>query len=472
MIYGYAASASVWPGQRLVLHVSSTGPRFRVAFYRWGGKLLPVFTSDWVDGAQAPERGPDQDWQWPAYSFQLPPGRPSGVYIAHLEEPGAAPPAIAMHNAAVLFVVRGYGASPLLYKIPLATYNAYNFAGAGCYYANPPRSADPPGARLSFQRPGGGIGGPTFGAPDHYDASSARQTFAHWDARFITWLLRQGYAPEFCTDLDIHADPGLLGSYQLLLSVGHDEYWSTSMREGVERFVAQGGNAAFFSANLCWWRVHLVDRDTAMVCHQGGPSGARDHWWPAHGAGRPEDALAGVSYRHGGGWWDGARESAGFAVQDERHWVFAGTGLRTGASFGAHTCPPLAGYECDGAPLAAFDTASGLATLSPTAWQCGTPHGFQLLAACPLDAQWQELPRREPDASASGLHAATMGMFTRGGTVFSAGTTDWAQVLGSGQDARVDRITGNVIDGLLNGATSTQAPDAASIASCAIQVDA
>ena len=452
MIHGYAASASVWPGQRLVLHVATDALRFRVGFFRWAGKLVHMLTSGWVGGECAPERSAGQDWEWPAYGFTLPAGWPSGIYIAHLEEPGAAAPQVGMQDAAVLFVVRGYGVDKLLYKIPLATYNAYNYSGGGCYYANPPRSSTPPGARLSFRRPGGGIGRPTYGAPDHCDATSPRQTFAHWDARFIGWLMHKGYACEFCTDLDIHADPGVLRNYRLMLSVGHDEYWSEAMRDGVQRFIGRGGNAAFFCANLCWWRIHLVDGASAMACHQGGPQGARDHWWPTSGAARPEDTLAGVSYRHGGGWWDGPRDSAWFAVQDAGHWVFAGTDLRDGQFFGAGTAPPLAGYECDGTPLAGFDRHTGMASLAPTAHQCGTPALFHLLAACPLDARWQELPPREPQAAAGAIHAATMGITTRVGTVFTAGTTDWAQVLGSGQDGRVDHITSNVIDGLLRAA--------------------
>jgi hypothetical protein len=41
-----------------------------------------------------------------------------------------------------------------------------------------------------------------------------------------------------------------------------------------------------------------------------------------------------------------------------------------------------------------------------------------------------------------------MGMFRHGGTVFSAGTTDWAQVLGDARDRKVERITRNVLDRL------------------------
>lgn len=42
-----------------------------------------------------------------------------------------------------------------------------------------------------------------------------------------------------------------------------------------------------------------------------------------------------------------------------------------------------------------------------------------------------------------------MGIFTRNGTVFTAGATDRAQALG--QDTRLDRITRNVIDRLALG---------------------
>jgi hypothetical protein len=47
------------------------------------------------------------------------------------------------------------------------------------------------------------------------------------------------------------------------------------------------------------------------------------------------------------------------------------------------------------------------------------------------------------------VHAAALGLFECGGTVFSAGTTDWAQVLADARDRRVERITRNVLDRLL-----------------------
>lgn len=462
MIDGYPERASVAPGEALVLHVSTDAARFRVRIFRWAEDLVPVTTSAWMPGRYAPPAGSAVDWRWPEYEIAIGRDWPSAVYIAYLEEPDAStPPGPAMGRAAALFVVRGQGRGgrggrhalgardALLYKLPLATYHAYNFTGGGCFYMNPTRSEAPPGSKVSLQRPGGGIGGATWGALDYYDPSSPRQTFAHWDARFIRWLLRNGYAPEFCTDFDIHHDPSVLDRARLLVSVGHDEYWSEPTRDHVEDFIADGGNAAFFGANLCWWRIHVVDDGRAMVCHQGGPKGALDHWWPPTGASRPEDSLTGVSYRHGGGWWDGPRVTRGYAVQRPDHWVFAGTGLSTGERFGERCSPPLVGYECDGAPLASIDPETGLAAPAPDREQCGTPPTFRALAVGALGDGWQELPPREHHAAGAGIHSATMGVYSRGGTVFTAGTTDWAQALAGGADPRVEQITRNVLDRLL-----------------------
>jgi hypothetical protein len=273
MIQAYPASASVAPGQRLVLHVSTDAACFRVRFYRWGDGLLPMQHSPWLRGREAPARGADDDWAWPPYTFDIPADWPSAVYIAHLEQAGGAPAELAATRAAALFVVRGTGRNAMLYKIPLATYHACNRSGSGGFHVGQPRSHAPPGARISLRRPGGGIGGDSWGAPGHDDGSPPRHGFAHRDAPFIGWLLRHGYQPEFCTDLDLHHDPGLCRRYRLMLSAGHDEYWSEPARNQVEDFVEQGGKVAFFSDKLCWRHVQVVDDGGALVCHHAAGEG-------------------------------------------------------------------------------------------------------------------------------------------------------------------------------------------------------
>ncbi|HEU4620400.1 MAG TPA: N,N-dimethylformamidase beta subunit family domain-containing protein, partial [Gammaproteobacteria bacterium] len=148
--------------------------------------------------------------------------------------------------------------------------------------------------------------------------------------------------------------------------------------------------------------------------------------------------------------WDGPRRTRGYAVQDEKHWAFAGTGLARGDRFGEHSRPPLVGYECDGAPLASIDEATGLAELAPDRERFGTPESFRALAVGTLASDWQELPPREHEPAGGGIHAAVMGVYSRGGTVFTAGTTDWAQALESRGDPRIETITRNVLDRLLS----------------------
>jgi hypothetical protein len=78
---------------------------------------------------------------------------------------------------------------------------------------------------------------------------------------------------------------------------------------------------------------------------------------------------------------------------------------------------------------------------------------YRLLRSVGHDEYWtettRELPPREAYPARRGIHTATRGVFSPGGTVFTAATTDWAQALASGQDAHVEQITQNVIGRLL-----------------------
>src|SRR5262249_389513 len=140
----------------------------------------------------------------------------------------------------------------------------------------------------------------------------------------------------------------------------------------------------------------------------------------------PENVLTGVSYSAAGGWWAPDRPAVGYTVQDAGHWVFAGTGLVKGQTFGASDF--LVGYEAD-ACLFAEDGAGKLVATGAD----DTPTNFQILGVGATPS-WQIEDELEPRDS----QAATLGLYTSaGGSVFIAGTTDWGRVLGKGSsDAR------------------------------------
>ncbi|WP_214411538.1 N,N-dimethylformamidase beta subunit family domain-containing protein [Sphaerisporangium fuscum] len=451
MIRGYVEQPSPRAGDRLTLRVATDAPAFRVEFYRCGAELVPYGVSQWLPGRNAPPRLPFQDWGepgdgragWPGYPLPAP--RRTGVYVAVLVEgdgdgrESSTPDRTTAdgREAKALFVVRpARPSAAVLYKIPLLTYHAYNLVdgqeydpatgrGHWCLYNMPRPEELPPGApaAVGLHRPGGGTGGTPYdiGNFDPFDPTP-RQTFAHWDGRFIGWMERQGYGADYCTDVDLHRyGPELLAPYRLLVSVGHDEYWSDAMRAAVEGHVAGGGAAAFFGGNTCWWRVVFHDEVTF----------SRTGFW--HELGRPENGLTGVSFRNGG---ERDRDEhpvpVGYRVQNAGHWVYEGTGVRDGELFGEREY--LVGYECDGAE---FDRQAyrrdGHAV--PTG-RDGTPEEFVILGV--------------GDARASGWGlgngAATMGIHTRGGTVFTAATTDWARALTTCPVVR--QITRNVLDRL------------------------
>jgi hypothetical protein len=401
---------------------------------------------------------PDRDWKWPIYEYPIPRDWESGAYIAlfvPLERGDALDAADPRYSeAATLFVVKSRDAkAKILYKLPLFTYHAYNEIGDPC------GSLYTGGySKVTLHRPGGGVGGRPWDYyfPDYYDTSSLRQTFWHWDAPCIGWLEHSGFEADYCTDLDVHENLGnCLAAYRLLLSVGHDEYWSAAMRRNVAKFVENGGNVAFLSGNTCWWRVHLVECNTAFVCDKSKHSGddqRYDLWFRFD----PENRLTGVSHRNGGGQWWGKREAIGYTVQHADHWVFKGTGLRDGDTFGADHA--LVGYECDGASISDRPDEHGFAF---PRHNDGTPETFIILGIGRLGPEWAQDPEHFP-----GGRTATMGIYVNNGVVFTAATTDWPRVLASGAPL-IEKITENLLHHLGSGGPrhpAAKAKDSAPIA--------
>jgi hypothetical protein len=451
MIRGYPRWPTVSPGDKLTLHVATNAPRFRVEFYRQGERLEKVegLAAEAFPGYDFAEGSPDRDWGWPGYELALPGSWRPGVYVVGLieiDERGreTAPDMTTADgtSAKALFVLRNPRpgtSTSILYKLSWATWHAYNGTGYGSLYDQAvwSKEDEPPGYKVTWRRPGGGTGGQVmFGdSLDAYEPEVRRQTFQKWDVPLISWLEANGIEVDYCTDLDLQREERLLEPYQLLLSVGHDEYWSDEMRERVESFIARGGNVAWLSGNISSGRIHFTDGDTAITCAKVPPGPKErvqwldDHWQEV----RPENIMTGVASRHAGGWWDGKRDTLGYTVQHSGHWVFEGTGLQDGDVFGDDPDYPLIGYEVDGA---AFVRRKGLALATG---ENGTPESFFILGVAELTPGF---------VKSSPHNAATMGVYTShgGGIVFQGACTDWPILVP--RNKKVAQITRNVIDRL------------------------
>jgi hypothetical protein len=134
----------------------------------------------------------------------------------------------------------------------------------------------------------------------------------------------------------------MLASYKLVLSVGHDEYWSTPMRDNLEAFIGKGGNVAFFSGNTCCWQVRSEDGRAGLdlleaelppdPVFQTGDYKLLSTAWSHHlsAAGEPAHRRRlplGRLHRSHGQFMDG---DASLHVHRPDHWLYEGTGLKRG----------------------------------------------------------------------------------------------------------------------------------------------
>jgi SAM-dependent methyltransferase len=303
----YASWPSVEPGGRLELHVSTApAARYRVSIHRlgWyggaGGRTLARHPERGdLQGLERrpPELGPGPtvpSCRWPV-TDSIPVARdwPSGQYLAQLVLTEGEH---ADHCAYVPFVVRAplERRADVLVQMPVTTAQAYNHWGGKSLY--PSNSSDETAARaVSFDRP----------IPFWHEANlNARWPFV-WDLQLLRFLEREGYDIAYTTDLDTHREPsGLLG-HPLVMTSGHDEYWSTAMRDAFEAVRESGAGIACMGANTCYWQTRFEDEGRTMVMHRHAeadpePDPARktvrfrDLVPP-----RPERELWGVQYEEG-----------------------------------------------------------------------------------------------------------------------------------------------------------------------------
>jgi hypothetical protein len=431
---GYTNQVSYVAGDEIAFHISSAAERFSLEIARAGAQRSVVWKHNNIAGTRhpVPANASSHGCGWPVtLTVKVPGDWLSGYYTGRMT---AKLPDGKDAGSDLWFIVRSPRPgqeTKILLQLATNTYNAYtNWGGYSLYAYNGRDKVQ--GRRVSFNRP-------------------TNSQFNQWELPFIQWCESAGYKIDYAANSDLEFHPELLSHYRLVLSVGHDEYWSSPMRDHLERFIGAGGNVAFFSGNTCCWQVRSEEHGRALTCfkqefrqdpyYDRGDRRLLSSLWSHHLVDRPENTLTGVGFLWGGyhrshgQFMDGP---AAFQVHQPDHWLFEKTGLKRGDAFGGKDT--IVGYECDGCELTLKD---GLPV--PT-YRDGTPQSFQVLATCvarwhPDDSEWYE--RWEKGRTGNSV----LGTYTGGGTVVTTGTTDWSHGL-RGKDPVVEQITRNVLDRL------------------------
>jgi hypothetical protein len=505
-VEGYTDAVSYRPGDTVSVRCASRSARFDVRVTRVGAERRPMLSLNGVAGVEqeVPERAWADGCGWDeTFAFDVGREWPSGYYEIELLPSGALDWHAAGH---AFFTVRSARADPsrALLLLSTNTYQAYNQWGGRCMYTGATEvSFDRPLERGYLRRPAapfdveydGRLADTTGRDRDHrrlvayqaangYPLWTSSSGWHNWERRFVRWAEAAGFHIDVASNSDLHADPEVLADRRLVLSVGHDEYWSWEMRDHIDAYVAAGGRWVIFSGNTCFWQVRFDPSGRRMTCFKGrarrqDPVAASDpnrmtSMWSDPLIGRPENATIGLSfsragYAHVG---DATPSSAGgFEIQRPDHWALDGTGLRYGDQLGAGAC--VVGYEVDGCdvtrrggllvPTGVDGTPPDLEVigsaparlLSITDDVCEAPADIWASVEPPGDLEWIAEILLGPDASdddvaALGRGRAIVGTFRRGaGEVFTAGTADWAYGLDA--DATVQTVTRNVLTRYLAG---------------------
>jgi len=329
---GYASQVSAVRGDEVTLFVNTAAPSFHVEAYRmgyyqgFGGRL--VYRSDSVAGqAQPPPlvtAGTNTvECRWsPSLSFVVGPAWPPGCYLLKLVGAGGQP-----QQYVPLTVRDDQSRAAYLIQNSVTTWQAYNrWGGYSLYYGLVPSGGADFANRariVSFDRP----------YPQTW-AQGAADFFGN-EFPLLYQMESLGLDLAYGTDVDLHQQPSLLLNHRAMFSLGHDEYWSTEMRDGAANALNHGVNLAFLGANACYRQIRFqpsaVGFDRQQICYksssedplaQAVPALTTVNWGEAP-VNRPESTLIGSMYQSVGADGD-------LVVTDAASWFFAGTGLTDG----------------------------------------------------------------------------------------------------------------------------------------------
>jgi hypothetical protein len=417
-IEGYVSHTSIRGGETLTAYVSVSPPApyrvlvFRMGHYQGTGARLmtalgPLAGTPQAEPVELEQQLVEARWQ-PSFRLPIPSHWPSGVYLAKLtrEDTGA--------QSYLIWVVRDDRKADLMLQVSDLTWQAYNrWPGwRSLYDWKDEQWRTVPGAKVGFDRPYSFYYNklPVGWEP----LTNGSGEFLLWEFPLVYWLEANGYDVTYVSNIDTHADAAGLRRVKGFLSVGHDEYWSRTMVENVTRARDAGVSLAFLSGNAVDGEItlgHGTDGRPNRVFERFRGRGEDDDF-------ADEQQLIGAaSYGVGLGDW---------TVTDAGHWLFAGTGMKSGDRI-----PGLVGWEYHGPP---FRKDPALA----------------VVARGPVHDAEGKLQKPE--------FAATIYQLPRGNVVFNAATCWWNMLLSrppgfvnpngrdfTRSDPRVQRITRNLL---------------------------
>jgi hypothetical protein len=336
-IDGYLDTTSAKQGDGVTLRVSTAAPTWQVTAYRmgWygGDEGHQVWQSPSQPGvAQAaarvglPTHTAVAPWA-PSLTITIGPEWTPGDYLLVLRSSDGG------GHYVPLTVRDDNSTAALVILNSVTTWQAYNTWGGCSLYVCPGFKGVSRAEVVSFDRP--------------YDFNKGSADFLDHELSLVALAEQVGLDVTYVTDVDLDRDPGLVLRHKGLISLGHDEYYSSSMRQALVQARDAGVNLAFLGANALYRRIRLEpsasgqpQRIEVNYRTMKDPAAAKDPMaatiqWRLPPLNQPEAAVVGIQYAC-------SPVSADLRIVDPSAWVFAGTNVTAGT-----TLPKVVANEYD-----------------------------------------------------------------------------------------------------------------------------
>jgi hypothetical protein len=175
-----------------------------------------------------------------------------------------------------------------VFSIPTMTMQAYNtWTGADTYGAD--GNFDKRLRIIDFKKP--------------YDKNFGTGKYFQYVHPLVVYAEELNLDVTYVADTDLHFEKDLLKNKKVLISAGHDEYWTKQERDNVLSARKFGTNTLFFGANAGYWNTRLskspIDGSLKMEIYKSSsedPSKV-NKTVKFRDIGKPESELTGLEYK-------------------------------------------------------------------------------------------------------------------------------------------------------------------------------
>lgn len=292
-VHGWFDATSATCGQQVGLHIVAdtnavTIKVFRMGYY--GGAGARLVSTDHVKRlpgesipkiSPAPESTVTTNWN-AAYSLKITQSTPPGQYLIRLNDE--------MGNSSFvpITIFDAEIKSSITFVSSVLTWQAYNAWGGYSLYKGPNQSRATRANIVSFDRP--------------YDGDGSGQ-FRYLEYPIVKLAEKLGIDMNYVTDVELDRNIASLQTTKSILLGGHAEYWTSGMRDSLQRAVSQGVNLVSLGGNAGYNRPRLSSHNRELVMWRSSSadifsstSSEATKPWRDQPISRPESTLLGAEY--------------------------------------------------------------------------------------------------------------------------------------------------------------------------------